>query len=207
MLTFAHSISLYSSPGELKALLLLHLLSSKVIRLHKVFKRYLVLLLSRREIISVHATKCPDPRNSLAFPHGCSLYFGSLLHYTSILTFLEEKYIRPGEWTSLKMSTSSTRKESGQPPVNLPQRSSIGCTSQQLNRAQLQAPWGKDSDPPFTDAENEAQKDGTTGPKTYSKLGVNTGAKPSASKSSISLASGLIKSPIPRNQEKRFRQT
>ena len=28
-----------------------------------------------------------------------------------------------------------------------------------------------DSDPPFTDEENKAQKDGTTGPKTYSELG------------------------------------
>lgn len=68
-------------------------------------------------------------------------------------------------------------------------------------------PLEADSDPPFTDEENEAQKDGTTGPKTYGKLGVNTGAKLSASKSSTSLASGLIKSPILRNQEKRFRQT
>jgi len=28
-----------------------------------------------------------------------------------------------------------------------------------------------DSDPPFTDEQNKAQKDGTTGPKTYSELG------------------------------------
>ena len=43
-----------------------------------------------------------------------------------------------------------------------------------------------DSDPPFTDEENKAQEDGTTGPKTHSELGAKTWAKPAAFKSCIS---------------------
>lgn len=100
-------------PWEAQTPVLLHLLSSEVIRLPKIFKEFSAFLISRREVTPVcchQVAVCPvtSPSPSLLGVHS---HWGAYF-----ITFGEGKCIRARECDSPRVLTSSTWRDSDQPP-------------------------------------------------------------------------------------------
>lgn len=141
---------------------------------------------------------------------GAHSALGSLLHYTSILTFLKrKKKIRPREDTFFRASTSNTQKQSGQPPKLSPDgHEALHHLNASTPLEQVPNPGGRDADPPVAGEENQTQRCGVTAPGYLGTRGQTLELNLLLPKTAfpLPLAGGSLLSP-PRNWEEIFTQT